>query len=135
MATLAEIREGLAVRLSLIEGVQVSAYMLASPTPPAIHVYPSGIAYDRAMHRGLDEVSMTVQAFLTFGVDVGAQLALDELLAPSGSRSVKAVIEGDRTLGNKVQDTWVRELSGYDIQTIPDRGAVLVATWVVEIRS
>jgi hypothetical protein len=53
MATLTEIREALAVNLDVLTDVQVSAYMLASPTPPSAHLYPGGgageIEYDLAM--------------------------------------------------------------------------------------
>lgn len=134
-ATMAEIREGLAANLSAIEGIQVSPYMLGSPTPPAIHVIPSSIAYDRAMHRGMDEVTMTVQAFVALGLDQGAQMALDELLAPTGSRSVKTAIETDRTLGGKVQHVQVDEMSGYNAVTIVDRGQMLSADWSVTVRT
>lgn len=134
-ATMAEIREGIAANLSAIEGVQVSAYMLAAPSPPAMHVIPSAIAYDRSFQRGMDEVALTVQAFVALGLDQGAQMALDELLAPSGARSVKAAVESDRTLGGKVQDVWVSAMTAYSVVTIPDRGQMLSADWSVNVRS
>jgi hypothetical protein len=135
MATMAQIREGLAANLEAISGIQVSAYMLASPTPPALHVIPSEIAYDRAGSRGLDLVQMTVQAFVALGSDIGAQVALDELLAPSGARSVKAALEASPTLGGAVQDVWVSAMSGYNVVTIPDRGQMLSADWTVQVLS
>ena len=134
-ATIAQIREGLAANLSTISGIQVSAYLLAAPSPPAIHVVPSSIAYDKAMARGMDIVNMTVQAFVSLGLDQGAQMALDELLAPSGVRSVKAAIESDRTLAGTVQYAWVSEMSGYNVVVIPDRGQMLSADWAVEVRT
>lgn len=132
---MAQIREGLAANLASISGVQVSAYMLASPTPPAIHVVPSRIAYDKAMARGTDEVTMTVQAYVALGLDRSAQSALDELLAPSGSRSVKTAIEADRTLGGVVQHVWVSEMSGYNVVSVPERGQMLSADWTVVVRT
>ena len=132
---MAEIRQGLVDNLSAISGVQWSPYLLASPTPPSGHVIPSEIAYDRAMHRGMDEVTMTVQAFVALGLDQAAQMKLDELLAPSGATSVKAAIEADRTLGGKVQDAWVSAVTGYTLVTIPDRGQMLSADWSVTVRT
>lgn len=134
-ATMAEIRAGLVTNLSAVSGVQWSPYLLSSPTPPAGHVIPSEIAYDRTMHRGMDEVRMTVQAFVALGLDRAAQMALDELLAPSGSRSVKTALEADRTLGGKVQDVWVSGMTGYTLVTIPDRGQMLSAEWTVIVRT
>lgn len=134
-ATMAQIREGLAANLSSISGVQVSAYMLAAPTPPAIHIIPATIAYDRAGSRGLDQVTMTVQAFLTLGLDQAAQMKLDELIAPTGARSIKTALESDSTLGGTAQDVWVSAMSDYAVVTLPDRGQMLSAEWQVTVFS
>ena len=133
MATIAQIREGIATNLATIADVQVSAYMLAQPTPPAIHVLPGEISYDRASARGLDEVMMLVQAFVAFSSDIGAQKRLDTMLAPSGAGSVKAAIESDPTLGGTVSDLHVRSASGYRSLLVEGRGLVLVVEWTVYI--
>jgi hypothetical protein len=62
--TLTQIREGIAANLAVLDGCQVSAYMLSNPTPPAVHVYPAEVDYDLAMGRGLDQWTFTVQAFV-----------------------------------------------------------------------
>lgn len=131
MATMAEIREGLAANLSSIQDVQVSAYMLSAPTPPAMHIFPSEIEYDQAQQRGLDIVTMTVQAFVALGVDIAAQITLDELLAQSGVRSVKTAVEADSTLGGKVQDVHVTAATGYQPFPTKDGGAILACSWTV----
>jgi hypothetical protein len=134
-ATMAEIRQGIANNLASLEGVQVSPYMLANSTLPAIHIFPSAVSYDQAMHRGVDAQTMTVQAMVAFGSDQGAQVTLDELLAPSGSRSVKAAIESDKTLGGKVQDVWVQEAGNYVITALPESRQILSVNWTVLVRS
>ena len=108
VALMAAIREGLATRLTTIDGVQASAYMLASPTPPAIHVVPPAIEYHQAMQNGFAELTFTVQAFVALGTDIGAQKRLDEFREPTGSGSIKAAIEADKTLGGVVKDLIVR---------------------------
>lgn len=132
--TLAQLRAGLAVNLGAIPDVQVSAYMLAAPTPPAIHVLPEEITYDAAMRRGLDTWQMTVQAFVGVVSDVGAQKRLDLMLAPTGANSVKAAVEADRTLGGKCDDLRVARATGYQVYSLAgQQGAVLGCEWTVEI--
>jgi hypothetical protein len=131
--TVAQIREGLAANLAGIAGVQVSAYMLANPTPPTIHVYPGQIEYDGAMIRGVDRWTMIVQAFVGLVSDIGAQVKLDTFIAPSGAGSVKAGLEADRTLGGLVQSLRVTECSGERVYVREGAGPVLGAEWQVQI--
>src|SRR5262245_66429155 len=86
--TLDQIRNGLATNLATIPNIQVSAYMLVSPTPPVIHILPAGIEYDRGMHGGLDILTFTVEVFVAVGLDVGAELRLDAMLGATGGNSV-----------------------------------------------
>ena len=136
MADIATIREGLARNLERIRNVQVSAYMLASPVPPAIHIFPASIDYDRAMARGLDVVNFTVEALVAFGLDQGGQIRLDQLMAPTGLQSVKESLETDPTLGQMVQDLRVERMSSYRVVTIPNQNdQALAATWLVAVLS
>lgn len=137
-ATLAQIREGLRVRLATIPNVQTSAYMLGQVTPPTLQVMgPDEVQYDLAFHRGLDQWTLIVQGFVGAVADVGAQTNLDLWLAPSGSLSVKAAIEGDRSaagaLGGLVQDLTVTTSSGYRIYQLDNSGPVLGAEWTVSV--
>jgi len=136
MADIATIRQGLARNLETIRNIQISAYMLAAPTPPCIHIFPATIEFDRGMHRGLDIVAFTVEAFVAFGLDQGGQMRLDRLLAPSGAESVKEAIESDRTLGSAVQDVWVTRLSDYRVVLLPDENDhSLRAGWLVSVNN
>jgi hypothetical protein len=133
MPELAEIRAGIAANLAALKGIQVSAYMLHSPTPPSVHVFPAEVEYDQAMQRGLDKWTLTVQAFVGLVSDVGAQKLLDKYLAPSGAQSVKAVIEADRTLGGAVHDLRVTRSGGYQSFLLEGRGPILAADWSIEV--
>lgn len=141
--TLTQIRAGLATNLNVLIGtsqLQVSAYMLSSPTPPTIHVYPADIDYDLAMHRGLDKWTLTVQAVVGLSSERSAQETLDAYLAPSGALSVKAAVEtkgaGEQTvtLGGLVSDVQVVSCSGYRVYARESGGLpVLGAEWVVVV--
>jgi hypothetical protein len=134
--TVTQIREGLATNLSTIPNVQISAYMLVSPVPPVIHVFPAGVEYDRSMHRGLDILTFTVEAFVAMGLDVGAQQRIDRMLSPTGTESVKTAIEADRTLGGVVSDVWVERVSGYRLVELPEmEQKALSADWLVRVNS
>jgi len=113
VATLAQIREGLATNLREITGCQVSAYMLSQPTTPCLYVVPGDIEFDQAMQRGMDRWTFRVVALAGLASDIGAQKKLDEFLAPSGATSVKAAVEADRTLGGVVDDLRVTAATGY----------------------
>lgn len=134
MATPAQIRAGLATNLGTIADTQVSAYMLSAPTPPAIHVFPERVDYHGAMQNGLERNRYTVQAFVGFTSDQGAQKKLDRMLEPSGVMSVKAAVEADATLGGVVEHVTVTEATGYRIYALEGaRGPVLGCEWTVEI--
>lgn len=120
MAALSEIREGLraalATNLSLGANseFQVSAYGLSNPTPPCIQVIgPEEVAYHGAMQNGHGNWTITVQALVGLASDRGAQELLDRLLESSGSASVRAAIETDKTLGGVVDNCIVTGASGY----------------------
>lgn len=131
MADLSDVREGLAANLGLIEHVQVSAYMLGNPTPPAIEVMPDETEYDKTFRRGMDRWFLKVRAFVGKPSDIGSQKRLDRMIATSGANSVKAAIETDCTLGGVVDDLRVVKCSGY--RTYGQTPGVLGAEWLVEV--
>lgn len=126
--SIATIRAGLAANLSRIVDVQVSPYVLSEPTPPTIQIRSGDVTYDRAMNRGWDEVTMIVQALVPFSSDGGSQAALDAMMAPNGSTSVKAAVESDLTLGGACDQVHVVSCSGTQLATIAGV-AVLLAEW------
>lgn len=131
--TVAQLREGLAANLDAIEDVQASAYMLSNPTPPTIEVVPDEVDYDAAMGRGDDTWRFVIRAYVGVASDKGAQLLLDELLAPSGTRSVKTVLEADETLGGVAEDLHVQTATGYRIYQRAGGPELLGCEWTVEV--
>lgn len=142
MGQITDIREALAdaiasVTLPGYSDFQVSAYMLANPTPPCAWVVPGGpsgsIEYDKAMQRGLDQVPFTVQVFVPLTVGQAAEQLLDALIEPSGSSSIKAAIEADRTLGGACDSLRVRSCSGYRQYILDGKPPQLGAEWLVDV--
>lgn len=84
---------------AVFEGVfpgQVSAYLLGNPTPPSVEVFPDPertIEYDLTGSRGSDEWYLIVRVVVGWTADRGAQEILDEMLASSGDRSVKELVQ------------------------------------------
>jgi hypothetical protein len=135
VATITAIRRGIAANLTQLGtnlGIQVSAYALANPTPPTIQVLPGEVVYDRAMHRGLDDLTFLVQALVQYGSDIGSQKRLDELLDPTGPKSLKTAVESDSTLGGIVSDVSVTNATGYRVAQGAN-GPILLCEWSVQV--
>jgi hypothetical protein len=114
MATVKDIRAGIAKNLANISGLRVTPYVPDSPNAPAAFVEPQTINYDQTFHRGLDEFDFDVTVLVQrVTSERTSQDNLDAYIASSGSKSVKSAIELDRTLGGLVQDCRVVSLSSY----------------------
>jgi hypothetical protein len=134
-----ELREGIRGNLAAIPGCQVSAHVLANPTPPSLWVEPDpveGVQYDRAMARGLDLWTFLVWALAGTVTDRGAQDRLDGFIASAGGSSVKAAVEADRTLGGVAMDCRVTRCVGYSAyERAGLNAAYLAAQWTVEVHA
>jgi hypothetical protein len=144
MAGLTEIREALAGRLrdSLpIDVVQVSAYLLANPSPPTVQIFPGEVDWHQAMQDGMEMRALVVQALVGQPTEEGAQRRLDAFLESDGDLSIKAAIEriddGDQTvtLGGLIDDLIVVKTKGYQVyrQTDPPKPPQLGAEWLVHV--
>lgn len=128
MKDIGAIREALADALEPLP-FQVSPWMLGDPSPPAAHVIPGPAVYDEAMHRGHDEMTFLVQAFVALSTDTAPQMLLDPLLDGEGAGSVKYLLETDTTLGGLVDDLRVTERTGY--QQFGATNVKLMCEWTV----
>lgn len=132
MSSFTSIVEGLAANLASIDGVQESAYVLASPTLPAVEITPGPGVYDRTFQRGRDSLELTVRVLVALTADVGAQKRLYAFLDPDGDSSIKQAVESDPTLGGAALDLRV---TGWGAPAIFERGgtAALGIEWTVEV--
>ena len=107
--------------------------MLSAPTPPCMYVVPDAIEFDRAMQRGYDADRFRIVALAGSSSDIGAQKKLDELLARTGTTSLKVAVEADRTLGGVVDDLRVTNASGYRTYAHQSGQVHLGCEWTIEI--
>lgn len=120
MTSLTDLRNGLATRLATISGLRSSAYIPDNPQPPVAVVMPSSITYDTAFGRGSDEYTFTIMLIVGRVADRASQTNLDAYCASSGSASVKAAVEGDRSLGGKALDCRVTQMTNQGSLAIGD---------------
>jgi hypothetical protein len=120
MTALTDLRTGLANRLATISGLRSSSYIPDNPQPPVAIVMPGRITYDTAFGRGSDEYQFTIMLIVGRVADRASQTNLDAYCASSGSASVKAAIEGDRSLGGTALDCRVTAMTSQGSMSIGD---------------
>lgn len=100
---LSDLKKGLAERLRTVPGLRVSAQIPEQVNPPMAVVTRSAVSYHGDMRGGLTEWTMQVQLLAGRMADQQAQRTIDGWLSWDGAQSVRAAIEGDRTLGGVAQ--------------------------------
>jgi len=134
---IANVRTGLYNNITAVIPVtdyQISSYMLASPNPPAIDMFPEKTTYTRAMGtNSLTELMFCVRAVVGYTTDRSAQIKLDDLLETGTSTSIKDAIERDKTLGGAVGSLMVIDSTGYRVYNPHSPSPVLGCEWTVKI--
>jgi hypothetical protein len=102
-ATVSQVATGLANRLATISGLRTSAYQPEQLNPPFAFPTLNRIEYHRAFSGGDVVMDWTVNVIVGRYVDRNAFATLDDYLSYSGAKSVRAAIEGDKTLGGVCQ--------------------------------
>lgn len=132
MATLAQLRDGLAARLQTIPGLRTSAWQPDAVRPPIAYVLPDRIDYDLNANRGADTSVFLIGVVVGRADDRASQRTLDAYVFGSGS--VKAAIEADRTLGGVADTCRVVEMRNYGNVTVGEQ-VYLGCEFVVEVVS
>lgn len=97
--TLSSLRSGLKDRLATIPGLRVAEQIPEQINPPVAVITRQSVEYHGAMSGGSSEWSMQVQLIAGRMAEQQSQRLIDEWLSWSGTKSVRAAIEADRTLG------------------------------------
>jgi hypothetical protein len=131
-ATVSQVATGLQTALSAISGLRTFSYQPEQENPPFGYPQINSINYHRAMQGGDVVMDWTVFVIVGRWLDRTAHTALDDYLSYSGSKSVRAALEADLTLGGVCQTLIVR--SGADITSLDSGGAqFLVIQMQVEV--
>ena len=138
MSTYAQIRAGLLTQLQTLPGINVAAEWPDQVVPPAVCVKLVAGTYEQAFGAGGDEdTDITLEIVVLLGLKGGlanAQRNIELYLDNVGTRSIRAAVIGDRTLGGVAQYTFVRGWRAYD--TVEVNGAEWMgATVDVEVKN
>ena len=131
-ATVSQVATGLQTRLATISGLRTFNYQPEQENPPFAYPQINRVDYHRAYSGGDVVMDWTVYVVVGRWLDRTAHAALDDYLSYSGSKSVRAAIEADPTLGGVCSTLIVR--SGADITSLDANGAqFLVIQLQVEV--
>ena len=98
-----DVRDGLKTRLQTISGLRCFDLIPDQVTPPTAIVGQLDFTFDIDNARGLDLANVDVIVIVQRFSERAGQNRLDSYLSGSGATSIKAAIEGDRTLGGACQ--------------------------------
>ena len=119
-ATIAQMRAGIATNLATISGLRTTTTTPDVINPPIAIVQPQTVDYDETFQRGMATYTFVVTVIVGRAAERTAQTNLDLFVAQSGSKSVKAAIESDKTLGGNAFDCRVTTLRSYGSTSIND---------------
>lgn len=133
MSLLGDIRTALKANLSTISA-NCNGYRMIPPPTPCFEIdFPEdAFVYDTTHSQGTQEFDLIVRGIVAVGDSTETQATLDDWLDVSGSSSVKAAIESDRTLNGNVDDLRVERATS---PRFAEAGSsvVLFAEWTVHL--
>ncbi|GIJ51321.1 hypothetical protein Val02_82070 [Virgisporangium aliadipatigenens] len=117
------VRKGLAaVVAAAIPELNCFGYVPNSIPEPAFVAGEVEVDFNKAMNRGLDQVSVRCRVLVSRAEDEAGQALLDAYLSGSGPESIRAAIEGtpgvSQTLGGVCDDLVVERIRGYRMYTV-----------------
>jgi hypothetical protein len=118
MASLSDIRDGIATNLATIVGLRTTGYIPGQVTPPYAIISPDGIEYHKSFHNGFNTYNFTISIVVGQAESRTAQTILDGYCSPTGATSIKSAIESDKTLAGKAFDLVVSDMRNYGSTTI-----------------
>lgn len=120
MASLTELRQGIANNLKKIVGLRSEWFMPMSGqlNPPYAIITPDSIDYHKSFADGISTYSFTITVVVGQQSERSAQMRLDEYVSPTGATSIKKAIESDKTLSGKAFTLIVSDMKNYGSLTI-----------------
>lgn len=130
-ATIVQILEGLEARLDTVSGLRVREFAPGTPIFPAAFPLLPGFEYRRTMSRGTYEIPFRIAVLVGAGYDRAGQRKLAGYADQTGSTSIRAALEGDKTLGGVVADLIVDD---FDAEGLGRAGFVEFYGGVINLR-
>lgn len=119
-ATVSQVAAGLKTRLATISGLRTYAYQPEQVNPPIAYPVLNSVSFHRAFAGGNVEMYWSIYVIVGRYTDSRAFNDIDDYLAYSGSKSIRAVLEGDLTLGGVCQTLIVANSFAISPQTQAD---------------
>jgi hypothetical protein len=120
MASITDLRTGIATNLATISGLRTSPTLPDNPNPPIALVTPISVSFDDVFRRGMQTYTFVVSVIVGRVDERTAQNKLDAFISSTGSSSIKLAVESDKTLGGNAFDCRVTEMRNYGELTIGD---------------
>jgi hypothetical protein len=120
MASITDLRTGIATNLATISGLRTSPTLPDNPNPPIALVTPISVSFDDVFRRGMQTYTFVVSVIVGRVDERTAQNKLDAFVSSTGSSSIKLAVESDKTLGGNAFDCRVTEMRNYGELTIGD---------------
>lgn len=131
--SIATIRDGIAANVATISGLRVAKEIPDNPNPPVAVIMLSNVSYDGAMHRGLVTYNFVITIIVGRVAEREAQRKLDGYIS-TGSGSLKAAVESDKTLGGSAYDVRVSEMTNVGAVSLGEVN-YLAADFAVQVYS
>lgn len=104
-ASVKEVAVAIQTKLATINGLRTYNYQPEQLNPPTAYPELTSVTYHRTMGNGsaLNQMDWTIHIIVGRYTDRTAHDLLDNYLSATGSKSIRAAIEADTTLGGVVQ--------------------------------
>ena len=133
MSDITAMSEGIATNLATISGIRTYSEIPDNPALPAAVVSLVSVEYDQAFQGGLTNYTFNVTVIVSRVTERRAQQRLHDVIQ-TGTGSVKAAIQSEKTLGGSAFDVKVTEMNNIASATIGDI-EYLTASFVVVVRA
>lgn len=117
-ASIEAILTGLETRLATISGLNTADFAPGSPLLPAAFPLVPAFEYRLTMARGGYELPMQIAVLVSAALDRDGQMKLAGYANQTGDTSIRAALEGDKTLGGIVSDLVVDRFDPQGLQQV-----------------
>ena len=125
-ATISEASAGLREALTQIPGLRVVEYLPDQINPPMAIMTVDSVQYHGAFRQGDPRYQFTITVIVARASERVAQQKLEEFMSATGSKSVRAAIEEDMTLGGSVQQAFIDRAGNIQAITVNEVAYVSV---------